>query len=630
MGGIAAILRLDGAPPSHRDLDRMLAASRHRGPGGASAWTDPDGIALGYLAFETTSEAEPQPLLDPVRRLALVFDGRLDNRGELAAALNIGDAAASDARLVLEAVAAWGADAPARMLGDFAWIVWDGARRRLLAARDHLGIRPLHYCAQPGVVLCASDIAQVLADSSIPREPDLAIVADYLSQDRRNDAATLIRGINRVPPGHLLVVEGRTPTLHQYWTLGPRAPIRLRDDVEYAERCRDLLVQSVRCRTRARRPVAALLSGGLDSSSVVTVASRVLGGAGAVRPFSMIFPLVAEADERPFIDDVATQCGLTSVFVEPGPVTVDAVRRHTAATLDYPAFGSDFTAVTMYDAIRSQGHEVVLTGAGGDYVFGGSPFSYADLLREGRIGAAVRQFLVDRRTDSSGWAPLGLVQSGVWPLLPARAKRALRPLARRVSGFTDRPSWLRLPRASYPPLPDEPRGGSFATEEIVRELGGGLHSLFLEAGERMLASIPLEARHPLLDVRLIEFALSVPEDQRRRGSTTKFVLRNALAGQLPSSVAGRRTKALLGSRIADILESLGGARFFSTLQIAEEGWVDGPAVAALYARMRRRIGAGDPRFGNDLPSLWTIAAMEVWFEAVARRGVTSPRAHAMM
>ena len=619
MSGIAAILHPGDVATRRAALDRLISASASRGPHGHFSWLPDEPVALGYLSFETMCETEPQPLVDSTRRLAIVFDGRLDNRDDLAAALHVPVLNRvepwSDSRLVLEAVARWDVEAPKHLLGDFAWIAWDGARRRLLAARDHLGLRPLHYCARPDAFLCASDVAQLLAADSTPREPDLDVVAAYLAYERANDERTLLRGISRVPPGHALVVEGSRVVLHQYWRPEPAAPLRLRDDQEYAAACRELLVRSVACRTRARRPVAAMLSGGIDSSAVVTAARRVGNGGHALRAFSMIFPEIAEADERAYISDVVAHTGVESIAVRPSGVTAETMRRYTARILDYPPFAADFAAITLYDTIREHGHDVVLTGAGGDFVFSGSFFHYADLLREGRVATLVRQYLADRRSGATSMSPAGLLQRSVWPLLPRGVKHALRPFARRMSGHTDRPSWLRLPYAR-PTVPHEPWGGSVALEEIQRHLFGGLHALFLEAGERMLAAVPLESRDPLLDIRLIEFALAVPEQQRRRGPIGKFVLRNALGADLAPSVARRRTKGAFGHLVADALEALGGARFYSSLGIADAGWVDGAAAASLYRQMRDSRQRGDARFGDDVPALWGIAAMELWFDAV--------------
>jgi asparagine synthase (glutamine-hydrolysing) len=347
--------------------------------------------------------------------------------------------------------------------------------------------------------------------------------------------------------------------------------------------------------------------------------------------FSLVFPGRPEADERPFIEDVASRCQVAPVFTEPVRVSEAAVRRHAARSLDCPGFASDFAAAPLYDAIRQRGHEVFLTGAGGDYLFAGSVFQYADLLREWRVAAALRQFMADRGTDASGWSALALIQAGVWPLLPLTVKQVLRPLALRIAQISKEVPWLRLHRERPAPASRPPRGGSFATEDVTRELASGLHSLFLEAGERVLAQTPLEARHPFLDVRLVDFALSIPDTQRRHGPMIKHVLRNALRGELPASVGRRRTKADFGYVIVEALESLGGAAFFSRMAIAEAGWVDGRRLAAVYETVQRRRTAGDPRNDEDLPFLWIVAAVELWFEeAIASARVTPAGAGSIM
>jgi asparagine synthase (glutamine-hydrolysing) len=276
-----------------------------------------------------------------------------------------------------------------------------------------------------------------------------------------------------------------------------------------------------------------------------------------------------------------------------------------------------------FEAISDRGHRVVLTGAGGDFVFSGSPFQYADLLRAGRPAAAVRRFIDDWRADDTGHSPLGFVQAGLWPILPSGLKAALRPLARRAYGVKPRPDWIRLPRKA-PPQPAAPRGDSYATEEVTRRLGSGLHAFFLESHERSAAERGVEIRNPLLDRRLVEFALNIPDDQRRRGPYTKYVLRNALAGHLAGPVLKRRTKADFSHGITDALEALGGDAFFGRLQIAAAGWVDPGPILALYRRTRRARQAGDPGYGTHVPALWMIAAVELWFRALGASAAVQP------
>lgn len=615
MGGLAAIVHWDGAPLETADLKRMVRSSAHRGSDGTRTRVGQQ-VALAHLAFATISpQPDGQPLVDAARGLWFVFDGRLDNRNELLTALALRDPAIPDAALGMEAFARWGDSTGGRLLGDFAFVAWDARRRRVVCCRDHLGIRHLHYWSSAARFVCATDLAQVLAHPSVPRAPDASTAAEYLSGDIRNGPATLYRDVCRLPPGHILIGEGGRIRLERYWSPEPKRPIRYNRDEDYAAHCRELLTRSVEARMRSNRPVAAMLSGGLDSSSVVCIAHRVVAPGGPrPRPFSMVYPERPEADERPFIDAVARHCGTTAVHVVPGAIAAAELRRQACDWASTPSMPADEMAATLHSAIREHGHRAALTGAGGDFLFTGSVFQYADLLRQRRPVAALRRFVDDWHAGETGRSPLGLLQAGVWPLLPRQARDLLRPIARRVVGIGQQPSWLLLAPEDES-FPDAPRGGSYATEDLTRQLGCGMHAFFVECAERAAAHHRIELRHPLLDARLVQFALDIPDDQRKRGRFTKFILREALGDDLPEVVRSRRTKGDFSHAIAEAIEALGGEQFFDALLIAEAGWVDGRAVAAKYRRMRSRYAQGPVAYGAHVPALWMIAAVELWFRS---------------
>lgn len=620
MGALAAIVHWDGRPLGVEPLAAMARAAAYRSSD-AVAIRSGERAALALVAFATTVGASAAPLVDASRGLWFVFDGRLDNRDELREALAMDDPAASDAAIAREAFIRWSEGAAAHLLGDFAFVAWDDRRRRLVGSRDHLGVRPLHYHATPAHLVCATDLAQVLAHPAVPREPDPSTAADYLAGDIRNGPGTLFRGVCRVPPGHTVIAQDGRVRLERYWSAEPSAPLRYRGDEEYAAHCRELLIRGVTARLRTDRLAAAMLSGGLDSSAVVCLAHRVVKGAQAPRPFSMIYPDHPESDERPFIEAVAAHCHTTAVQVVPGAITGSELRRQARAWASTPSMPADEMAGTLYAAMRAQGHRVALTGAGGDFLFSGSPFQYADLLRRRQPLAAVRRFVDDWHAGDTGVSPLGLLQAGVWPLLPRRAKGLLRPLARRIARMSDPSPWLRLERRpDGATVPDEPRGASYATEDVTRQLASGMHAFFLECAERSAAQHHIELRHPFLDVRLVQFALDIPDEQRKRGRFTKFILREALGEDLPAMVRQRRTKGDFAHAIVEAVEALGGDRFFGALRIAEAGWVDGDLVAAKYRLMQSQYPLGPDVYGDHVPALWMIAAVELWFCAAVGVG----------
>jgi asparagine synthetase B (glutamine-hydrolysing) len=278
---------------------------------------------------------------------------------------------------------------------------------------------------------------------------------------------------------------------------------------------------------------------------------------------------------------------------------------------------ADQSCEGMWNAIRAAGCRVALTGAGGDFVYAGSIFHYADLLRSGRLLALLRRYRDDGVAEATGRGPHALIQAGVWPALPVPVKRVLRPIAVRAGaqvGIVSQPSWLKLP-LDHERFPERPRGGSFAVEDIIRGLTGGFHSYVLEGSERAAAEAGVELRHPLLDVRLTEFVIALPEEQRRRGPMLKFVLRQALRDELPPLVANRTTKGDFSHLVWEAIESLGGEAFYRSLAIADAGWVDGDAAVGIYRQMRDDLPKGHRAFGWHVPDIWMMTAVELWFRA---------------
>ncbi len=311
MSGIAAILNFDGRPADENLLRRMTDATAHRGPDHGGYWVS-GMLGLGHRSLYTAPHTpqEPQPWHNEDGSVGIVMDGRVDNRDELTqelAARGVDLRNSSDAELVLRAYEYFLDEAPAKIVGDFALVVWDGGRRRLLCARDPMGIRPLCYYKDEHKFLCASEIHQLFEDRSVAREPNEAMLAEHLTGEPVSLCETQFRRIQRLEPAHLLVVERGELRKRQYFDLGPREPIRYRSDDQYVDHFSQLLRESVRRRLRGNGAVAAHLSGGLDSSSVVGMVQK-LRSIGAVdlpvfETFSLDFA-ARESDERSYANDV--------------------------------------------------------------------------------------------------------------------------------------------------------------------------------------------------------------------------------------------------------------------------------------------------------------------------------------
>jgi asparagine synthase (glutamine-hydrolysing) len=634
VSGIAGLLAASGGTAEARTLRRMLTALAHRGPDGENQWASGP-VALGHRAFWTTPEArsESQPWRDAAGLLAVVMDGRIDNRAELAAALRARGCrlrAEHDPELVLRAYQCWGENFARELVGDFAIAIWDGKTRRLVCARDPLGVRPLYYHADASMFRFGSEPQAILADSRIPRIPDEGMVAEMLAGYLVSRQDTLWTGLKRVPPAHTLTVDARGMRLVRYWPPESLADVRYASDADYAQHFRALLEEAVRGRLRAVGPVASHLSGGIDSSSVVALAQRLLQSGASPAPleaFTQTFPALPR-DERPFAEEVASRCGTKWHAVmpdAPGSEYYEAQARRYLDFPDYPNGAAGNFAISRLAA--SNGCRVMLTGVWGNAFLEGSTAHLADSLRGGRLVEAIRSARSDCAVLHDAGLGSALFNGGVRPLVPTPIRRALSPLIRRAIvpkfvpaafarrvGLRDRlrvPQWL-------------PRYPTFAQRGVY---GSALSAWNVHAGEiteRGAAALGIEERHPFTDRRLVEFCLALPEEQRWQGTTLKYVLREAMRGLLPESVRVKAEQPDLSFLHMEALGAAGGERIFGNLRIAERGWVDpGPALD-MYRRAVTLLAEGNPRYAELVGPLWTMHGLDLWWRAAEGEGAPCP------
>jgi asparagine synthase (glutamine-hydrolysing) len=310
------------------------------------------------------------------------------------------------------------------------------------------------------------------------------------------------------------------------------------------------------------------------------------------------------------------------IRVEAHPFDAAAWRRSVVRRSDFPEFPNDAAFGGIRRALADRGVRVTLSGEGGDLALTGSFFHYADLLRHGRLVAAFRRYVDVARSEGRGWTSAMFLQGGVWPLLPPRAKRAVRGMARRWRS-NNVPSWIAAPFARRTALADRLRHDqapdrlpSVARYDTLQQYRSGLGTLINEAGERASAEEGIEDRHPFLDRRLVEFMTALPDEQRWQRGETKYILRRAMAGLLPESVRQRKNKTDFSGLFIDAVDALEGEAFYSNLELARLGWLDMDEVLTLYRRMRSRVSRGWTAFSDDAWSLWAIAGLEIWARAI--------------
>jgi len=616
----------------------MVEAARWRGPDGVGVHVE-GSAGLGHLSHQVTPESvrEVQPLVSG--ETVVVADARIDNRREVASWLGVRAEERTDAELILAAYRAWDLESAERLVGDFAFVVWDGARRRLYGARDALGMRSLVYRAEAGRTLVATEVKQILSVPGVEARIYEPAVGVYLSGPYMPPEWTFYEGIARVGPAHALVVEGGEARTWRYWDVDPGRRIRYRREEEYAEHFLEVFREAVRARLRSVHPVGLLLSGGVDSGSVAAVAGTLLksGEAGCpeFRAYSFAFRELVECDERAVSGPLAAHWGI--------PVT-DVWADDLWPLRDYPEHGPDRDDPYLFvyqplldacmDAARADGCATLLSGDRGDLVAGEPIYDLLSLLRTGRWPTLVREM----RTLATRWdaAVADVARRHLWK--PARGR--LWPpdrapgLRRRIGSWTHRGRrgahsnelpwlagrWQHLDRARIRSQAEAAPGHlGFAATQRYRAIFAPMHMWGVGWSERMSARHGLGFADAWSDRRLVEFALAVPQRVLNTAASGKKLVRRAIAPLLPPEVRSALGKTVpyplhdraLRDRAVRTIE-----RLFDQPRSADRGWIDGRAIQEHAGAVSR----GEP----ERHSLWWAIATEAWLRAHHDPGHSSP------
>jgi asparagine synthase (glutamine-hydrolysing) len=561
MCGILAYLSHDGNGIPEDTFLRMRDTMIHRGPDGEGVYAG-DGVRLGHrrLAIIDLTESGHQPMTNEDGSLQLVYNGEIYNYVELMKEL-IGRGhkfrSKTDSEVILHQYEEDGEDCVRKFNGMFAFVVWDGRRGRLFAARDRFGIKPL-YCYRDGArTLFASEIKAILEAPFVPREPDPRAIADYLFAERPLGGKTFFRHISELQPGCRMVVDQRTGDASgsRYWDLKYRYETG-RSDVDVAEELHQLLDDSVRIHCRSDAPLGCHLSGGLDSSLIVAFAASYRDN---LKTFSIRFSDDPYIDETRYARMVANHVG--AQYIESRPTGADMARLLPFLVwhMDYPMATDGGFAYYAVSNLARLSVKVSLTGHGGDEIFAGYPaqfqaafgntemFSfrpdphrvrqYSPMLRfrhfihgKGPVDIArgfVRRFRKISPSLDEDWIRMHCGREPTWNPVFAEGFR------RSLGGYTPREEYLR-------PL------HTAGTEEVLdrclyHDLTSYLPGL-LHLEDRVSMSVSVESRVPYLDYRIAEFMATVPPAQKVMQLRPKHLLRQAGGRLLPEEVRDRKEK----------------------------------------------------------------------------------------
>ncbi|WP_439486112.1 XrtA/PEP-CTERM system amidotransferase [Blastomonas fulva] len=556
MCGIAGIFHLETAKPVDPTRIRLMTdAMLHRGPDGNGCWTAP-GIGLGHLRLSIIDLAgSAQPMLSEDEADVLTFNGEIYNFQEVRAELSVLGhrfRTSGDTEVILAAWRQWGVGCLDRLNGMFAFAIHDQRTQRLFIARDRLGVKPLHYAPLPdGSVIFASELKGLLAHPALRRAPDAQAVDDYLAFGYVPDHRCFVAGVKKLPAGHYLMLErGKPlPVPVQYW------------DVDFSRRARGSVAdleaelmhhmrEAVASRMVADVPLGAFLSGGVDSSTVVALMAE--RSTQAVKTCSIGFD-VAALDESDYARRIAERFATEhrSRTVSPDDIgIIDQV----ASQFDEPFADASMLPTFRVCQLARENVTVALSGDGADEAFAGYR---RHVFHHGE--ERVRNLLPQSLRGPVFGALGALYPKADWAPRPLRAKATLLSLARTgAEGYTDAVGVTGYAQrhALYSDSQRNALGSYRGEDHMIALMEAAPARTGLDAAQyadmklwlpgdiltkvdRTSMAVSLEAREPLLDYRLIEFAATLPDAMRVRGGQGKWLMKRAMRGTLPDDILYR-------------------------------------------------------------------------------------------
>jgi asparagine synthase (glutamine-hydrolysing) len=540
----------------------MSEAIAHRGPDdhGCQMWPARDSIQTGFahrrLSIIDLSAAGRQPMTTSDGRYSIVYNGEIYNYLDLRKALEQRGAefrTNTDTEVLLELYRAHGKACLERLRGMFAFALRDNETGEVFAARDRLGIKPLYYYSDGGAFLFCSELLGLLASGLVPRVLDAVSLDSYLSFGAVQEPRTIIGSVRSLPPAHFLVVgaDGEVREKSSYWRLPPREHNIGRD--EAIARTRSLLEESVRLHLVADVPLGAFLSSGIDSASIVALASR--HASGRVKTFTVCFEDQKFSEDR-LARKVAETCQTEHREIFLSEAEMLASLPDAIAAIDQPTIDGINTWV-ISRATRRAGVTVALSGLGGDELFGGYPsFRRARKLRQygapvGWLNKASR-----RRLARMAEAVLGdslpsqkaasVIAAGTDSLAAYASMRGLFSGTSRNSLISARARGGAQPASDYelPPETIELLGKGEANGDVFNRISRYEMSLYmanmlLRDTDAMSMSSALEVRVPLLDHKLVEWVYSLP-GAIKMGGHPKQLLVEAMGADLPAEITHRK------------------------------------------------------------------------------------------
>lgn len=611
MCGIAAICGA-ALDPADETIARMVHAIRHRGPD-AQTYQRLDGCHLGHARLSIIDlENGAQPMPDMRRQRWITFNGEIYNYRELRAeleTLGCRFATHSDTEVILAAYGEWGSACLDRLRGMYAFAIWDISTRRLFAARDIFGEKPLYYATAHGGLVLGSEIKALMASGFVSNELSRAGIDGYLALGYVPPDRTIYEHVRSLPPGHYLEWNGRAPRVRQYWAPHAR-PISISTD-EAAEELRRLLRQAVRRQMVADVPVGAFLSGGHDSSAVVALMREVRSG--PLQTFSVGFG--EHVNELPYARHVAQRYETEHHELDLADPPVGQLLERMAEVYDEPFMDPSHVPTYVLSQFARERVKVALTGDGADELYGGYAW-YPLVALSATVPAstivwfmlrATSRLLADRHQSLSTYSrAMGMAVR--WPDAWRRYIRYRQVFAdaeRRALWAGQDTGITAFPSGYFRPADDVTGFDRALHFDLTAFLPGDI----LVKVDRAAMAHGLETRAPFLDRELVEFALSLPADLKVKEQQTKVLFKQALAPLWPEAIRSRPKQGFAGPFGPWLQRS-------DVQRLVQRVFSAGSPLRRMLPHVERRHASASPQW------TWCLLTLGLWLERHRDTAVT--------
>lgn len=622
MSAISGIFDRKGGYINKLYIKRMNNALNHRGIDGCRIWCG-DSVSFGHQMLHTTKESlkEELPFEDHDSGLVITSDARIDNRHELADKLSFDEEDnLPDSIFILKSYEKWGERCPEKLLGDFAFVIWDKDNKKIFCARDHLGIKSFYYHLSNLGFFFSSEIKAFFTIPQIQHQLNDKKLAFHLLNVFTDKKYTFYDSIFTLPAAHSLVVNENFTKMRKYWKLDPELKIEMDSEEEYFQAFRDLFSEAVNCRLRSSFQPGFELSGGLDSSSIVCMARKIINRKQSlmkkdIETFSMVFNDFPQVDESYYVKKVTDIDGIKPNFVYSDKISPLENIKTILWHQEQPFYTPNMSMLwNMYHKMKKKDIRVVLVGAGGDQTINLGRNYFHDLATTIQWKILLRELRCYAKNSKVNLDSLFFEQVLI-PLIPMPLKNILKYFINLIKHRKTEDKYAILNKNFVNKF-----GGKnyfnkfFERPTTAREyhnyvINNTSHQYFLEARDKLSSAFGIECRYPFYDKRLIEFCYGIPDEMKFKYGWNRYTQRMAMENILPPEIQWRYIKKFFNpvyERNLLLFEESRLEKIF-TKNFLMEDYVNLDIINTFYKKYKS--GNGNVRTNIEL---WLFILLDLW------------------